>query len=238
MKRKKSKGLIAQWKESFHDKNAVDVEFTVQEPVTEPKASLALIRKVPVTFQLSRFKDPKDFELMSFVIKACAKNADRPYKTVLHVERTRTGSRLVACDGLRLHIAEISKKIKSGDYKPVAAKDLISLGEPVEGIKFPKWPKAIPENAVKRGVINLEKSGIGKDREETEKLSIAFSVFAKQTGETVNLKYLQDLTKREWADYSQNEKQKAVVLKQKSGKAHEPDDKSPVAVILPIMKAA
>ena len=65
----------------------------------------------PVTFQLSRTENPEDFERMSFVVKARAKASDRPFKTVLHVEQTRTGSRLVATDGLRLHVAEISKKM-------------------------------------------------------------------------------------------------------------------------------
>jgi hypothetical protein len=168
---------------------------------------------------------------MGFVIKACAKTAGDQFKTVLHVEQTRSGSRLVATDGSRLHVAEISKKIKSGDYKPHVTKDLITLGDPVEGVKFPAWPKAIPaEKAVKRGVINLADTGMGKDRAETEKLSLAFNSFVKQAGEPVNLRYLEDLTKREWAVYCQEGKRKAIMLKE-NGK---PDDKSPVAVILPI----
>jgi hypothetical protein len=104
----------------------------------------------------------------------------------------------------------------------------------VEGIKFPIWTKAIPEKVEKRGVINLADTGLGKDRKENEKLSLVFNSFVKQTGEPVNLRYLEDLTKRVWVFYCQNEKRRAIMLKE-NGK---PDDKNPLAVILPIPQAA
>jgi hypothetical protein len=240
MKRKKTNSLVAKWKQVFSKEEAKPVTaVTPNQGGSDPKgASLALIKKFPLTFRLSRLESPADFELMSFVIRACAKTADDAFKTVLHVEQTRTGSRLIASDGHRLHVAEISKKIKSGNYKPHVLKDTITLGEPVEGVKYPAWAKAIPETVVKRGAINLEQSGLGRDRKETEKLSIALNAFTKQTGETVNIRYLEDLTKREWAVFSQNLKHKAIVLKQKNRKTGEPDEKSPVAVIVPIAQAA
>jgi hypothetical protein len=219
MKRETTASLAAKWKKAFSGSNTIPVG------------------KEPATFQLSRLENPKDFELMSFVIRACAKTANHPYMTVLHVEQTRTGSRLVATDGLRLHVAEISKKIKSGNYKPHIAKEVISLGKLLEGIRFPAWAKAIPENTEKRGTINLANSGIGKDRKETEKLSLAFNSFVKQTGEPVNFRYLEDLTKREWAIYCQDGKRKAILLKEKSG-SPDTGTKGPLAVILPIPQAA
>jgi hypothetical protein len=235
--------LINKWKKAFSKKAEDSAPAMGDIPGKEEKSetagtSLALIRKEPVTFRLSRLENPEDFERMRFVVKACARTADVPFKTVLHVEQTRTGSRLVACDGLRLHVAEISKKIKSGDYKSHVTKDCVSLGAPLEGVKFPAWAKAIPEKTEKRGIINLEKNGMGKDRKETEKLSLAFNSFVRQTGESVNLRYLEDLTKREWTIYCQGEKQKAIVLKEGHGKAEAPDVKGPLAVILPIPKAA
>jgi len=204
MKRKTTTSLIAKWKEAFSGGFAKPTEDETPRQLDKVKpeeASLALIKKEPVTFQLSRLENPDDFERMFFVIKACARNGGFMFKNVIHVEQTRTGSRLVATDGLRLHVAEISKKIKSGDYKPHITKDTISLGKPLSGIRFPAWAKAIPENTEKRGVINLADSGMGRDRKETEKLSIAFNSFVKQVGEPVNLRYLEDLTKREWAIY-------------------------------------
>jgi hypothetical protein len=240
MKRETPKSLVDRWKGAFSKEKANVQEAEKPSKQGEPQnkgPSLSLIKKAPVTFQLSRQENPKDFELMCFVIRACAKTANNPYTAVLHVEQTRTGSRLVATDGLRLHVAEISKKIKSGDYKPHIAKDAISLGKPLEGVKFPAWAKAIPENTEKRGAINLANSGMGKDRKETEKLSLAFNSFVKQTGEPVNLRYLEDLTKREWAIYCQDGKRKAIVLKEKSGSLDK-GTKGPLAVILPIPQAA
>jgi hypothetical protein len=77
---------------------------------------------------------------------------------------------------------------------------------------------------------------MGRDRKETEKLSLAFNDFVRKTGEPVNLRYLEDLTKREWTVHCQNEKRRAIVLKEKTGK----DDSSgvPLAVLMPIPQAA
>ena len=175
---------------------------------------------------------------MSFVVKACSKNGDESYKKVLHVEQSRKGSRLVASDGFRLHVAEITQKIKSGDYKPYATKDIITLGEPVPDVKFPAWSKAIPQDTKRLGVINLEKSGLGKDRKETEKLTVALQSFSKQTGETINLRFLNDLTKKEWTVYSKGKGLNGIVLREKNGRFAELDSKNPVAVIVPIPKAA
>ena len=241
MVRKKPNNMIIRFKGALSKDKTKTPDIANRQKKGQPLnngISLSLIRNTPVTFQITRKENQKDFVLMSFVIRACSKTGDKPFKTVLHVEQTRNGSRLVACDGQRLHVAEITKKIKAGDYKPYATKDTIILGEPVDGIKFPVWSKAIPEKAEKLGVINLEKSGLGKDRKETEKLTLALHTFTKQTGETINLRFLEDLTKCEWAVYSQNDSQQGIILRQKNGRYGEPDNKSPVAVIIPIAKAA
>jgi hypothetical protein len=240
MKRKKPISLIDKWKGSFLQgkDQAIEVEKLPQQDKQQSNGhTLALIQKQPVTFQLSRLENPKDFELMSFVIKAVLKTAGAPFKTVLHVERSRTGSRLVASDGARLHVAEISKKIKSGNYKPHVAKDTITLGDPIEGIKFPSWANVIPENADQCGVINLKESGLGRKQKETEKLSIAFHTLTKKTGEAVNVRFLEDLTKREWTICKQ-EGRRAIILRQKTEKAGDMKHKSPVAVIMPLEMAA
>ena len=240
MKREKTSGLIARWKGAFSHGKAQAIEVKKipnQDGMQSNCTSLALIKKQPVTFQLSRLENPKDFELMGFVIKAMLKTADVPYKTVLHVERSRTGSRLVASDGLRLHFAEISAKIKSGNYRPHVAKDTIALGEPLEGISFPIWAKEIPEKAEKRGLINLKESGLGRKRKEAEKLSIAFHTLTRETGETVNVRFLEDLIKREWTIYKQ-EGRRAIILRQKPGKPGDHGNRGPVAVIMPIAGAA
>jgi len=242
MKRKEtSNGLIANWnKDTFpHGKDkAIEVKKLPIKNIQQSNGpSLTIVRKETVAFQLSRLENPKDFELMFFVTRACLKMADRPFKTVLHVEQTRTGSRLVASDGLRLHVAEISKKIKSGNYKPRINKNVIFLTELAKNINFPIWSKVIPDNPVKRGVINLEKSGLGKNQEETEKLSVALHTLIKQTGEPINLRYLEDLTKREWAIFSKEGK-KVILLRQKPARIGESTERSPMALFMPIAIAA
>ena len=236
MKRRKNESLIAKWKQAL---TSDETKTAAQVAVPKPESpSLALVKKVPVTFQLTRLEDPKDFELMSFVIKACNKTGERPFMKVLHVEPTRTGSRLVACDGRRLHFAEISKKIKSGDYKPMATKDSISLGEAEQDSLYPVWSRYVPENTEKKGVINLEKSSLKRDRTETDNLSLAFNTFVKHTGEPVNLRYLEDLTKREWEVYIQGKKQRVILLRQVAVDPKDVNKEGPYAVIMPLSEAA
>jgi acetone carboxylase gamma subunit len=165
---------------------------------------------------------------MAFVIKACSKDVNRPQLNVLHVEQTRTGSRLVATDGRRLHVGEISRKIKSGNYKPVMTKDTIGLSEFDDDVFFPNWNKVVPDKTVQRGIINLEESGFGKDQNQTAKLAIAVNIFMRQTGETINLRFLDDLPKTQWIVCSQNEKGKAVILKESGA------EETNYAVIMPL----
>jgi len=227
---KNNENQIKKWKKVFSDNKDKLIK------ANQNKASLTFFKKEPVTFQLSRTENPVDFERMLFVIKACIKTGVNNYKSVLHIERSRKGSRLIASDGLRMHYAEITKKIVSGNYKPHVTKDFIYLGKPVEKIKFPQWAKVIPLNTEQKTVINLKDTGLRKDRKENERLSLAFNDFLNKTGEPINIRYLEDLTKREWVVFSQSGKKKAIVLKEKSGNNGRLNE--PLAVILPIMKAA
>ncbi|GHU02134.1 hypothetical protein FACS1894147_03370 [Spirochaetia bacterium] len=227
--------VIRDWKKIFSRKTpkqaepkpAIDVPV---KPVKKARGKKNEAKPETGPFILTRQDNPADFEKMSFVLNARLKDATREYLTVLHVEQTKTGSRLIATDGLRLHVAEINRKIRSGDYKPVVTKDRISLGEPVEGILFPNWVKVIPENIKKRMVIDLADAGMGKDRNQTEKLSWAFNHFVNQTGELINLRFLEDLIKTKWSVYCQDEKHKAIVLKE------EGSGESVFAVVMPFME--
>jgi hypothetical protein len=163
-------------------------------------------------FTLIQNKD--EFERVLFVLKATNKQSAREFTTVLHVEQTKTGSRLVATDGLRLHVAEIGTKIKSGNYKPVVSKDAIRLGTPVGDVQFPAWTRVIPAHAAKKGVISLEASGIGKARSASMAMTRAYNSFVKQSGERVNPHFLEDLPKKQWVIYCQKEKRKPLVLKE------------------------
>ena len=234
MKSNRTGSLIAKWKDGFPNGKAEAIEVEKQPSQDRQESdgsSLTLIRKQPVTFRLSRLENPEDFQRMSFVIKACAKTADRPFKTALHVERTKNGSRLVATDGFRLHVAEISQKIKSGDYKARVTKDAISLGEPLEGIDFPAWEKAVPKNAVKSGVIDLEKTSKGNTAKKEAEMSLAVNDLNAKTGLVVNSRYVAELPKTVWAVYKEPGFGK-VLVKQQGG------EDNAFAVFAPVGKAA
>jgi hypothetical protein len=226
--------IIAKWKKVFSKREAPEPKRTVRKtPAAKPELkseepAIVMIQKTPVVFHLERKESPADFERMAFVIRACAKDVLPPYRCVLHVEQTKTGSRLVATDGRRMHVAEIGRKIKSGNYKPLMTKDAIGLGGLAGDVAFPNWTRVVPDNTVKRGIIDLEQSGFGKDPKQTEKLAIAVNAFMRQTGETVNLRYLEDLPKKRWIVHSQKEKGRAVILKESGA------EKTNFAVLMPL----
>lgn len=196
------------------------------------KPALVFFKKEPVTFQVRRLEHPADYERMAFVIKACSNDPGHKALMVLHIEQIRDGSWLVATDGKRLHAALIPAKIRSGDYKPVVTKEAVSLGEPVTGIMFPNWRRVLPAATIQRGTIDLADSGWGKDRSQTEKLSVAFNAFLRQTGELINLRYLEDLAKKKWEVHCQREKNSAVLLKAENVKL------DMLAVIMPLATEA
>jgi hypothetical protein len=203
----------------------------IASPTPSKRTGTAAAAPVPARtanglFTLIRNKD--EFERILFVLKACNKQSERAFTTVLHVEQTRNGSRLVATDGIRLHVAEIGTKIRSGNYKPAVSKDAILLGTPVGDVDFPAWTKVVPARASKRGVINLEAAGIGKARSASMAMARAYNSFVRQSGEKVNPHFLEDLPKRQWSIYCQNEKRKPLVLKE-DGAAMET-----YAVIMPL----
>jgi len=226
MKRKKRDSLTSKWETAKAKADAENLPRSKQKG-----SSLVLIRKQPVTFRLSRLKNPEDFERMSFVIKACGKGRGISYKTVLHVERTKIGSKLVATDGYRLHVAEISQRIKSGEYKPLIAKDEIILSKPLEGINFPAWEKAVPKNTVESGVIDLGKTGKGNTVKKAAEMSLAVNALNVKTGLVVNFRYVSELPKTAWTVYKEPGFGK-VLLKQQGG------EDNAFAVFAPVGKAA
>jgi hypothetical protein len=174
----------------------------------------------------------EDYRKAVFVLKAISDDSTRPFMCVLHVEVTRSGSRLVCTDGRRLHVAEISQKIPSGEYSCEITKQTVFLKGPVPDIVFPNWRKVVPAKALEKGSIDFSKSGLGQKTAQCAQMSIAFHLILAKTGEVVNLKYLDDLGKEEWNVYSQEEKHKAILLK------HDTDGKESLAVIMPMDFAA
>ena len=170
---------------------------------------------------LTPLRDPEGFEKILFVLRARERNGHREFAKVLRVERIRNGSRLVATDGRRLHVAEIRARIRPGDYKPVATKDVVRLGEPIGNTQFPDWERAVPKDAMVCGCFNMGTRVKGKTNH-------AHEAFEKATGEKVNPRYLADLTKNPWVVYRQKEKRKALLLEERGSRMRT------YAVIMPL----
>lgn len=151
---------------------------------------------------------------------------------VVHVEESEGGSRLVCTDGKRLHYADITMEIPEGDYTPVITRDSIFLKGPIQIGSFPNWKRVIPEDGQDRGLVNLEKTSLGRNTSQNAGFSLMFSQIIEKTGEVVNIRYLEDLPKREWKVLSTEEKNRPIMFKRTvSGKEI-------VAVIMPMIRAA
>jgi hypothetical protein len=161
----------------------------------------------PVSHIFTPARNREDYERILFALKACDKSIGRAFTNILHIERANNGSLLVATDGKRLHCAEIKKRIAPGDYKPVVSKNTVKLGMPIPYVNFPNWKNVVPVNVFRRGCINIENTVINGN-------SRILRSFTKMTGEKVSPDYLADLAKKTWAVYSQNDKRKAMVLKE------------------------
>jgi hypothetical protein len=173
-----------------------------------------------------------DYENALFVIKSMSDDESRPFMCVVHVEDAEQGSRLICTDGRRLHYADISSKIPEGDYKPVTTKHEIILKGPIDEGTFPNWKRVVPENGLDRGLFNLERTSIGRNVSLNAGFSLAYAQLIERTGEVVNLRYLDDLPKKEWQIYSLEKKNRPLVFKRSV------DGKETVAVIMPMSTAA
>ena len=174
-----------------------------------------------VQYIFTPMQNKAEFEKILFVLRACEKTgSERMFTSVLHVEHIWNGSRLVATDGKRLHVTDITTRIIPGNYKPVVKKDQITLGKSDFYGDYPNWERVVPANVTRRGCINFGNATAW----ETSRVNITFT---KMSGEKVNPNYLADLTKKAWVIYCSNEKRKAVLLK-------EYGSKETYAVIMPL----
>ena len=108
MKRETSTNPVSRWKQAFSPGKTGGKTAELPPKKDGPATagtSLAFIRKTPIAFQIRRAENPDEFERALFVCKARSVNAKHPFTSVVHVEWTRTGTRLVASDGQRLHVA-------------------------------------------------------------------------------------------------------------------------------------
>jgi len=203
----KSQSRMAQAKPPNPDKPKVK-----QNPATKGKSHAGLFTPL---------RNQEEFEKILFVLRACEMNGYREFAKVLRVERAGNGSRLIATDGRRLHVAEIKARIKPGYYNPVATKDEIRLGEPIQNAQFPDWERVVPNDAELKGCFHPVSFG----RRDAKRMGDAFE---RLSGEKVNPKYLADLTKKPWMVYRRKEKGKVLLLKEYGAKT------KAYAVIMPL----
>jgi hypothetical protein len=97
-------------------------------------------------------------------------------------------------------------------------------------VRFPDWRREVPDKARKCATIDLSQTGTGKNRASTGKLTLALHSCLAKAGEIVNLGYLEDLQKTEWAVCKQPGK--PLLLKQQNTR------KEAIAVIVPMRSAA
>jgi hypothetical protein len=173
-----------------------------------------------------------DLENVQFVLKATSEDRTHPYTGMVHVERTRSGSRLVCTDGRRLHVAEIAARIGEGEYLPVVTRTSVILKGPHFDGKFPNWRRIMPVKTIEKGTINLEKTALGKNTGLSGSLSIVYSQVVAKTGEVVNIRYLDDLPKKEWKLMSQAGRLKPILFQRSEA------GKELFAVIMPMDAAA
>jgi hypothetical protein len=204
--------------EKKHVNRSPSIEVS-SKPQTKKNAVLERQSKTAI---FTPVRNHEEFGKIKFVLRACDKNLGRDFTKVLHVERTENGSRLVATDGKRMHVAEIRVRIKPGNYKPDVTKDYIRLGMPVPNVNFPDWKRVVPVITAVCGSINLENASVRGIKQIHES-------FEKQTGEKVNSDYLADLTKKLWVVHRQKENRKALLLKESGSRL------VTYAVIMPLM---
>jgi len=194
-------------------------------PASVPRCHTATRNTIPISTGHTEIFTParnkEEFEKILFVLRACDKHGSSPFTKALHVEQTRTGSRLIASDGKRMHVASIKMRIKPGDYNPVITKDAVRLGKPVHDVHFPNWERVVPKDTQPCGCVNFANAVI-------DEKSPTYDSFVSQAGERVNPQYLADLTKKPWALYRQKEKRKALLLKEHGAKTET------YAVIMPL----
>ena len=174
----------------------------------------------------TRNQNYKDFEKLLFCMKAMGGKQNVLFTRYMHIENTRTGSRIVCTDGKRLHAANINARIPAGNYQPEIKDNSIVFQNPSD-IVFPSWKCIVPENVKLKGTLNLKTLGNGTKSERDEKFSSAYCSFLFDTGFNVNIGFLKDLSNAEWKIFTQNGKMKLVMLENS-------EDKNQFAVFVPL----
>ena len=176
---------------------------------------------------VTRQENYKDYERLIFCCKALGTEHDPVFTQYLHVENGRTGSRIVATDGKRLHVANLSIRIPAGNFKPIVKDYAVSLGE-AKDIPFPNWKCIVPMDAEYKGMIQLGNLSSGTKTERDEKFTNIYCSFLFDTGFNVNVRYIKDLPNTDWKIFTKTGKNRLVMLQNCS------DERNQYAVFVPV----
>ena len=175
---------------------------------------------------ITRAKSRANYEKIVFCMKAMGNVASSLFTRYMHIENTRTGSRIVCTDGKRLHVANISVRIPAGNYQPELKDNCITFRNPAD-IIFPAWKNVIPEETVFKGTVSLDGLTAGTKSERDEKFSAVYCSFLANAGFSVNMGFLKDLPSAKWNIFAQSGRKKLVKLENAT-------DRNQFAVFVPL----
>jgi hypothetical protein len=177
-----------------------------------------------------------DFLRITFVTKALSyDNYERPYKQLLAVknegkENTRT---IIATDGRRLHMAEISYLLPAGYYNVQVKRDAIIFQEEKmdDDFYYPNYEKVYPDEKQIKKVCELDlyETSLTKNIKKNGILSKQFAKLIRTAERTINIRFLDDLAKMSWSLYIMQDSQNTSALLFKVE-----GDKKLSALIMPI----
>lgn len=175
---------------------------------------------------ITQTKNPEDYGKILFCMKAMGGKQSVLFTRYMHIENTRTGSRIICTDGKRLHAANVKIRIPAGNYQPEVRNNCVCFKNSSD-IIFPAWKNVVPDETKLKGTVNLEGIGNGTKSEREEKFSAAYCSFLFDSGINVNMGFLKDLPCTKWNIFTKDGQNKLVKLEND-------EDKNQFAVFVPL----
>jgi hypothetical protein len=243
MRRKKSnENIVAMNRASGAEGVNVDETSTAITPFN--KDSTEKIIKFPeefikiIQYEIKKtYHNSDDFQRISFVSKALSTDNDvsRIYLQLIKVENEKDSeySTIIATDGRRLHMAQIEQKIPAGYYNIMTKRDTITFQESVnlpDEFHYPNYQKVIPadKDLTKVCDLDLNETSLTKNIVKTGTISRQFAKIVKRAEQVMNIRYLDDLSKRTWELYISKDATHPVLCFKTD------DEKKILAVVMPM----
>ena len=155
----------------------------------------------------------EEFENVLFVMKALSEKNSADFTNVIHAENARIGSRIIATDGKRLHVALLQDRIPEGNYRVRHSDSVIVLLRETAPLHYPSWKNVIPEKTRLKADIDLSTTDEIGTIQAMEKLSVANTIIVRKTGRSINFQFLSDLAEMKWKLYAGGSKTQPVVFR-------------------------